>query len=252
MGIHNQHSTANCSGSSATFGSLGEVQDRIELFLSTELPSIVPVIQPLTSDGRQRNERSLSSELCKRLHAHAHDELFDFFNEAPQNEKATRTIDIEVIPDGGPNGILAGTRTIDVTEGLYGIEAKRLPTPNNGSEIREREYVVGRWDQREVDSKSISGGIERFKEGHHSPDLNRSAIIAFVQGEGFPHWTSQIDNWINEMIQTPLLSHHAPWEDSDRLRPLQQLPQMAEFQSVSLRHSKPPISLRHYWIAIGP
>lgn len=165
MGIYNQHSTANCSGSSATFSSLGEVQDRIELFLSIQLPSIVPLIQPLTSDGVQRNERSLSSELCKRLHAHAHGELFDFFNEAPQNEKATRTIDIEVIPDGGADGILVGTRTIGATEGLYGIEAKRLPTPSNSSEIREREYVVGRWDQKGVASKSISGGIERFKEG---------------------------------------------------------------------------------------
>lgn len=247
MGIYKQFGHS-CSGTGSNFRDLDEVQDRIESFLRESLPIVLPNVPALDSEGRARNERSLCADLWKMLNACAHDELFSFFNENPENERATRTIDAAVVPDHGLNGIIVGTRAIGPKESLYGIEAKRLPTPNDGSKIREREYIVGRWDDKGNRNKSISGGIERFKESHHSPTLFRSAIIAFVQEMDFSIWERRMRFWIDDLVSDPIPSHRAPWAQSDHLAMVSSSGDVAELASTHDRDTGEEINLRHFWL----
>jgi hypothetical protein len=247
MGIYEQFGQL-CSGTGSDFRNLDEVQDRIEAFLRENLPIVLPDVPALDPEGRTRNERSLCADLWKMLNACAYDELFSFFNENPENERATRTIDAAVVPDHGLNGIIVGTRAIGPKESLYGIEAKRLPTPNDGSKIREREYIVGHWDDRGSKKKSISGGIERLKESHHSPTLFRSAIIAFVQEMDFSTWERRIKLWIDELVSHPIPSHKAKWAESDHLVSISSFENVAEFSSTHARDTGKEINLRHFWL----
>lgn len=247
MGIYEQFGQS-CSGEGSDFRNLDEVQDRIESFLRESLPIVLPDVPAFDSDGKIRNEKSLCADLWKMLNACAYDELFSFFNENPENERATRTIDAAVVPDHGLSGIIVGTRAIGPKESLYGIEAKRLPTPNDGPKIREREYIVGRWDEKNNRKKSISGGIERFKESHHSPTLLRSAIIAFVQERDFSIWERRLQSWINELVSHPIPSHKARWAQSDHLALISSSGNLAELASTHDRNSGEGIDLKHFWL----
>src|SRR3546814_18725311 len=60
---------------------------------------------------------------------------------------------------------------------LLPIECKRLPTPT-GTDRDEREYLYSRF--------STTGGVQRFKAGHHAALHARAAIDGYVQGRDIP------------------------------------------------------------------
>lgn len=243
---------STCSGAVEGFGGLSEVVDIIEEFLRKTLPQLLVAISPVRQNSsKQRNEKDLCAELGKRLVFAAHDELFTFYPEDPENESTTRTLDFGAIPRVH---FVVGSRLLGATDRLYGLEAKRLPThtsPINQPE-REREYVVGHWNLRTSKSKRISGGIERFKEGLHGATLERVGMIAFVQKHDSKHWLAEINRWISDLIQPPPLeSHLTQWADSDLVHEVSaEKFGVAEHCSVHERRLLPPIRITHFWLKL--
>lgn len=237
--------TSLCSGDAAEFADLSSVQDLIEGFLRSSLPLIVPNLLGIRP-GKKRNEKAIAADLCKDLNTEASNQLFYFFPEAPQNDSVTRTLDMEVYPR--PAVVVAG-RIFGGRDCLYGIEAKLLPAPHTSMEDRSREYVVGRWESKDLPHKSKKGGIERFKELHHGPHLDRAAMIGFVRSHNFNHWHSKVNLWIDELIATPIPSHDAIWRNQDRLTDTTPPgPTVAEYHSNHVRADHRMIDLTHFWL----
>lgn len=241
-----QHS---CSGDAAAFGSLSEVADRIEEFLRQTLPAILGKLSGW-SNGKRHNEKFMAADLSKELNFAATDELFYFHSEDPENESATRTLDYGTYPNAR---LRVQGWTPNAKERLYGIEAKRLPThstPIEGRD-REREYVVGDWAAHKSPEKNLKGGIERFKEGVHGEGLDQAGMVAFIQREDSTHWLKKVNQWIHDLIVSPLPSHKATWEHQDKLVPCH-APGLGvtEFASTHARSNGLPISLRHFWLEV--
>ena len=97
--------------------------------------------------------------------------------------------------------LIIHSQTIKPRKCFFKIEAKRLPTTGTG---REKEYVIGK--------ERINGGIQRFKEGKHAPDLNSAGLIAFIQKNSFKHWHTEVNKWIEE-----LSSKEEFWNSNDQL-----------------------------------
>jgi hypothetical protein len=87
---------------------------------------------------------------------------------------------------------------------LLPIECKRLPTPT-GRGRDEREYVFSQF--------SSTGGIQRFKAGHHAAARARAAMIGYVQNRDIPFWRAQLDAWIDGLVATAVQG----WSPDDKL-----------------------------------
>src|SRR3546814_5118302 len=87
---------------------------------------------------------------------------------------------------------------------LLPIECKRLPTPT-GTDRDEREYLYSRF--------STTGGVQRFKAGHHAASHARAAMIGYVQGRDIPAWSVQLDRWIEGLAGDAVEG----WSDTDKL-----------------------------------
>lgn len=123
------------------------------------------------------------------------------------------------------------------------IEAKRLPTPDLN--IRdEKEYVV-------IDKKKKGkGGIERFKENKHGPNLPYSIMIGYIQDYSFDYWLQKINTWIKDISEQDLF-----WSKGEVLKPYTYTtPLNGRFISIHSRRSKKQvlqnIELRHFWISL--
>jgi hypothetical protein len=118
------------------------------------------------------------------------------------------------------------------------IEAKRLPTPNRGKNRDEREYVIV-----EKENFDVGGGIQRFKEGKHAPDLDYSIMIGYIQDNNtVDYWLSKINTWIKNI-------DNKFWTNEDCLS--RYVSEKCErFISTHSRKSETPITLHHYWIKL--
>ncbi len=242
---------SSCSGNVEEFGAMADVVNAIEAFLRTSLAEITPTMRNLqTKKPKRRNEKDLCAELGKKLNFAAHDQLFSFYPEDPEDESASRTLDFVSHPT---RFMSAGTRIFGATDRLYGIEAKRLPTHDDGSdkEEREREYVVGDWKNRSSDKKRISGGIERFKKGLHGADFEASTMIAFVQQHSFAYWFNHVNSWIQELVNHPLPAHDSSWQIQDQLEVVVKTSTIQESASCHDRYGATPIRLRHFWLNLN-
>jgi hypothetical protein len=204
----------------------------------------------------QKNETALVTSLCKWLQAFAQDRevLFAFFHEDPDSGGANRTDDMSVTPAVGTMFLKVGPHYYSCEEQIYIIEAKRLPPPSGVTQgDRSREYVVGNWQAHALDHKKCSGGIERFKEGHHGSTFHRSAMIAFVQDGTNADWIVQINSWINDLIASAIPSHEATWTASDRLVAAlgnEEAERVHEYISDHSRAVGGQITLRHFWLIL--
>lgn len=134
-------------------------------------------------------ETGLTAQLCARLtsasrHAPGWDFL-QFKREEPDDTNAGRSIDLAVAPSGSV--IWIDGREYTEYQTLLPIECKRLPTPT-GTKRDEREYLYSRF--------STTGGVQRFKAGHHAASHARAAMIGYVQDRDIPAWATQLDQWI--------------------------------------------------------
>jgi hypothetical protein len=171
-------------------------------FIVEELPRWRddPERKPETSEAR------LTDQLCSHLNSAARISVgwsrIQFRTEVPDEIKGVRAIDIAAKPCGAIL-VIEGRRHTKF-DSLFPIECKRLPTPRE-KDRDEREYVVT--------SSGTTGGIQRFKFGHHGAIHQLGAMIGYVQEMTFSHWLSKVNGWIQGLSTEA----GSAWSDSDAL-----------------------------------
>jgi hypothetical protein len=187
----------------------------------------------------QTREDALTSQLCARLasasrHAPGWDFL-QFRREEPDEADSRRAIDLAVAPSGSMLWIQG--REYNEYQTLLPIECKRLPTPA-GPRRDEREYLYSRF--------SSTGGVQRFKAGHHGASHARGAMIAYVQDSNIAAWSLQIEGWIDELERDV-----EGWSAADKLSIVHHdaLARIARLTSIHHRGlGANAILLDHLWI----
>lgn len=119
-------------------------------------------------------ETDLTDQLCDHLNSAARHSAgwrrLQFRTEVSDELGKGRKIDLASKPCG-PAIVIEGRRHTQF-DSLLPIECKRLPIPKD-KDRDEREYVVSR--------HSTTGGIQRFKAGHHGGAHNLVGMIAYIQ-----------------------------------------------------------------------
>lgn len=150
------------------------------------------------------SETVLTSQFCAYLNSAARLSRWDFLQfrvEERDEVKAGRKIDLVAAPCGATVWI-EGRRCIKY-DTLLPVECKRLPTPVD-KRRDAREYVI--------DGKT-TGGIQRFKAGHHGAAHTIAAMIGYIQTDNAIHWKKSIDGWIRDLAS----ASHAGWSTGDLL-----------------------------------
>lgn len=214
----------------------GQVKDFLLDFVADELPH-----------WRDRFDRpaavaedKLTELLCDHLNNAARHkpglDHFRFHAEAADQGNPGRSIDLAAKPLGA-NLIIEGRRH-SIFDTILPIECKRLPTPR-GSDRDPREYVYS--------DKKSTGGIQRFKEGHHGALHKVAGMIGYVQDDDVVTWVGKVKGWISD-----LATAGAPgWtlEDLPRLDHEDSARKTALLSSTHTR--KVPlddIEIRHLWV----
>jgi hypothetical protein len=188
----------------------------------------------------QTSETGLTAQLCARLNSVSrHSAGWDFLQfrrEEPDDVKAGRSIDLVVAPSGAL--IWIAGREYSEYRTLLPIECKRLPTPS-GKDRDEREYLFSQFNS--------TGGVQRFKAGHHGASHARAAMIGYVQDRDISYWRAQLDAWIEGLLATPVQG----WTADDRLELAVHHAEtrVASLQSTHQRDAGlAPVLIDHLWI----
>ena len=192
---------------------------------------------------KQTSEPELTAQLCSHLNSAARRspgwDFLQFRIEVPDEQQSGRKIDMTPSPCDATVWI-EGRRHTDF-DSLLPIECKRLPTPRGGKRD-EREYVINR--------HASTGGIQRFKAGHHGAVHKLGAIIAYMQEDTTGIWQSRIAGWIGELIDALLpgwtekdLPHLLSHSDTVGLTVLR--------SSHTREKGLPEIELRHLWVRMN-
>lgn len=190
----------------------------------------------------QTSETALTSQLCGHLNSAARRtpglDFLQFRIEEPDEQQKGRKIDL--IPSACAATVWIEGRRHSDFDTILPIECKRLPTPI-GQDRDEREYVVNR--------SGSTGGIQRFKAGHHGGAHSIGAMIAYVQAETTTIWGNRVAEWIQAMIE----SGQPGWTSADLLNlERHDLAQrMTIFRSVHSRTGIGDIELRHLWVTMN-
>jgi hypothetical protein len=152
------------------------------------------------------SETTLTSQLCAHLNSTARNspgwDILQFRTEEPDEQKRGRKIDLVSAPCG--TTVWIEGRSYTDFDSLLPIECKRLPTPP-GQNRDEREYVFSRY--------STTGGIQRFKAGHHGASHAIGAMIGYIQEETPTYWHGRVVDWISQLVETG----EPGWSDMDVL-----------------------------------
>lgn len=191
----------------------------------------------------ETSETHLTSQLCIHLNSATRHSLgwdiLQFLTEVPDEEAKGRRIDLVPAPANTTIWI-EGRRYFDFNT-LLPIECKRLPTPT-GKDRDEREYVFSQ--------HSSTGGIQRFKAGHHGAGHAHGAMIAYVQQETSGFWSRKVAEWIDDLIACG----QTGWTTKDSLR-LDQDDATRRVAVLSSSHTRekglPEITLRHLWVQMN-
>lgn len=188
----------------------------------------------------QTGETGLTAQLCAKLNSVSrHSPGWDFLQfrrEEPDDVRAARSIDLVVAPSGAL--IWIAGREYSEYRAFLPIECKRLPTPN-GKDRDEREYAFSQF--------SSTGGIQRFKAGHHGAAHARAVMIGYVQDRDISFWRAQLDVWIDGLVATAVQG----WSAGDKLELTthHDATRVASLQSTHQRDADlEPILIDHLWI----
>lgn len=214
---------------------------RLELlaFIAKELPKW----RDHPARPSKRGETSLTEHLCDHLNsATCYSEAWShvqFRTETGDESQTGRKIDLSVKPRGVT--ILIEGRRHSQFDALLPIECKRLPTPS-GTDRDEREYVIT--------EPGTTGGIQRFKFGHHGAAHRLAAVIAYVEEQSFSHWLARINGWITDLSTKT----NSAWNSSDSLREMEE-DSNAGLCMLSSSHKRrgglSDCELRHLWIRMN-
>ena len=237
--LANSPPTMNGIGAlNASVQKAGTFREELVDFIENELPT-----------WRDRPDRKaevaetiLTSQVCAHLNSAARRspgwDILQFRSEEADEEQRGRKIDLVAAPVGCAI-IIEGRRHTDF-DPLMPIECKRLPTPK-GTDRDEREYVIS--------SKSTTGGIQRFKAGHHGSAHNFAAMIGYLQEDDVEKWSDRIDGWIKAVAVA-----EPGWSVGDRLS-LHRSDlgrRVARLKSSHTRNNGlPDIELRHLWVGMA-
>ena len=159
--------------------------------------------------------------------------------ETGDEAKPGRKIDLTIKPKAAV--IFIEGRKHTQFDALFPIEAKRLPTPKD-KDRDEREYVIT--------EPGSTGGIQRFKFGHHGATHEFSAMIGYVQEKSFDHWLGKVNGWIHQLAN----GNQSSWSDADALEMLQS-DSTSRICALKSRHERPaglkPCELRHLWVQMN-
>ena len=190
----------------------------------------------------KENETALTEYLCGYLNGAANESTgwshIQFQTETGDEAQGGRKIDLAVKPRGC--ALIIENRRSSQFQALFPIECKRLPTPK-GKDRDEREYVFTK--------EGTTGGVQRFKFGHHGSKHNFAAMIGYVQEQDFAHWLTEINGWIRNLASET----NSAWSDSDLLQQLNEdsTADVCALHSCHSRASLPECELRHLWIKMN-
>jgi hypothetical protein len=234
---------ANIPSASTQSGSFGRDLHRPATFLFELLDFIEGELPRWRDRGDREKETSetvLTSQLCAHLNSAARHspgwDILQFRTEEPDEKARGRRIDLIPAPCDATVWV-DGRRHIDF-DPLLPIECKRLPTPRETGRD-EHEYVSNR--------HASTGGIQRFKAGHHGACHKIGAMIAYVQQETRLFWVTRVAEWIEELIE----SGKVGWTTKDllQLHHDDEVRHLAVFRSSHARENGlPEIELRHLWV----
>lgn len=108
------------------------------------------------------------------------------------------------------------------------VEAKRL-----GTGTQAKQYVCG-----------STGGIERFKRGHHGSKLKRSIMLGYVQSNSVAHWFE----YVNTVIEVQTSDASITWSSKDKLVGTDYLSTHFKCESTHARSNQTSIRLMHLWV----
>lgn len=80
-----------------------------------------------------------------------------------------------------------------------------IPVPP-GNTRDEREYLFS--------AHSSTGGVQRFKAGHHGAAHSVGAMIGYIQEEDIDFWDAQMQRWLRGLIDEPVDG----WTIADAIR----------------------------------
>ncbi|HEX9001744.1 MAG TPA: hypothetical protein VGB07_17690, partial [Blastocatellia bacterium] len=165
--------------------------------------------------------------------------VLQFRPEEPDEQQKGRKIDLVPAPCG-PAIRIEGRRYSDL-ESLLPIECKRLPTPKD-ADRDEQEYVIHR--------RATTGGIQRFKAGHHGADHKLGVMIAYVQKETLKFWEKRVGDWIKGLVE----SGQPTWTEQDFLH-FERKNENLGLAILSSQHNRDGdrgvIELRHLWLKMN-
>ena len=237
---------ANTTPEGSQFGALGSDVQKPGTFLN-ELLNFVDSELPNWRDRKDRPaevaETMLTSQLCAHLNsASRHSNGWDTLQFRVEETDAVargRKVDLVAAPSGC--AIWVNGRKYTDFDALVPIECKRLPTPKGGSRD-EREYVFS--------STSSTGGIQRFKDGHHGSACNLGAMIGYIQADDTANWAERIRSWVDGLVT----AKQSGWSASDHLELVDDnlSNRTARLKSNHSRNgSLPDIALRHLWVRMA-
>jgi hypothetical protein len=208
-------------------------------FIAAELPRWRDHIDRLAASA----ETTLTDQLCSHLNSATNYSTvwshIQFRTETPDETCGGRKIDLAIKPCGA--ALITEGRRCSQFDTLFPIECKRLPTPK-GTNRDEREYVTSKY--------STTGGIQRFKSGHHGAAHNFAAMIAYVQDLSFSYWLMQVNSWIQLLAAEP----NTQWSNTDILQELNN-DIATGISTLKSEHSRKGnlggCELRHLWIMMN-
>ena len=204
-------------------------------FITGELPRWRdrPERKPATS------ETVLTSNFCAHMNSASRNSKWDYIQfrtEEPDEVTPGRKIDLIPAPSGCVVWI-DGRKHYDF-DPLLPIECKRLPTPS-GTKRDKMEYLHSR--------HSSTGGVARFKEGHHGASHKLGAMIGFIQDEAILPWEKKLSHWTNVLVRARKLG----WLGTDRIV-LSKHDTALQLGVLRSSHARTGglgfIELRHLWI----
>ena len=187
-------------------------------------------------------EDRLTESLCDHLNSAAYRSTdmtnFRFGTETGDETNAGRTIDLAVKPLG--TTLIIDTRRSTIFDTVLPIECKRLPTPP-GTNRDHREYVFNQ--------HKSTGGMQRFKRGHHAETHDLAAMVGYVQQDTCVDWHTRTTQWIDDLIA----AKEQGWSKNDHLRVEHDdaRRKVTVLSSKHTRESRPKIELRHLWIEMA-
>jgi hypothetical protein len=186
------------------------------------------------------SEPMLNPQLCKFLDVRARNEfpMIAFNHEEPQ--ASGRHADLSASP---VESMVIEARSYTKYDPILVIECKRIPAP---SKDREKEYVTG------AKPDKVSGGIQRFKLGHHGTRLDMVAMIGYVQAGTASHWLDEINGWILELVDNPV-GDGCVWDETEILRSIGEDGSKDVFSYRSMHKrianaASGEIEIHHLWI----